>query len=202
MYVPSHFAMSGPPEMLQFIRTHSFGVLVSVIDGAPAGSHVPFTVIAETPLRLGLHVARSNPQWQTIDGASVTAIFQGPHAFVSASWYDDPARSVPTWDYAAVHCTGRARLTGPDGTDAILAALTAGFEGGAWSMEAARPEYVDALKKAIVGIEIDVQSMSGAKKFSQNRSRTEIERIISEFERSGEALAAEMRAFYRGTDLR
>ena len=182
MYVPKHFAVSDRAELTRFIRAHPFGVLVSVDSAQPVATHVPFVVLNEgRETVLGLHVARANPHWQTLDGADVLAIFQGPHAFVSASWYEQPERSVPTWDYSAVHCRGRASLAAADATERILRALVAAHEGeSGWSMEIAKPDYLEAMKRGIVAIQIAVSSMEGAFKLSQNRSEIERARVADE----------------------
>jgi transcriptional regulator len=111
MYVPREFAITGAPALAAFMRAHPFGVLLSAADGTPAATHLPLVVLRDgLDVVLGTHMARANPHWRELDGADVLAIFQGPHGYVSPRWYTDPQRSVPTWNYAAVHCRGRARL--------------------------------------------------------------------------------------------
>ena len=196
MYVPKQFAVSERAELVRFIKAHPFGVLVSVSDAMPIATHVPFVVLSEgEKIVLGLHVARANPHWQTLDGADVLAIFQGPHAFVSASWYEKPERSVPTWDYSAVHCRGRASLADPAATDRSLRALVADHEtAGAWSLDVVEPDYFEAMKLGIVAVEVVVSSMKGAFKHSQNRSDIERERVAAELGATEPELAAEIEA--------
>ena len=204
MYVPKHFAITGRGDLVAFIRAHPFGVLVSTVEGRPVATHVPFVLLSDDGnLTLGLHVARANPQWETLDDADVLAIFQGPHGFVSASLYDQPEVSVPTWDYSAVHCSGRAKLTGEAVTDRILRSLVERHEAGTgWSMQNAAPEYISRMRQAIVGIEIAVSAIDGVFKYSQNRSAGERDRVLENLERTSPDLARDMRDFYRAPAAR
>jgi transcriptional regulator len=196
MYVPAPFAMNDRQEQLAFIRANPFGVLVSAANAAIQATHVPFVILGtEEEPRLGLHVARANPQWNSIDGQDVLCIYTGEHAFVSASWYGDPVHSVPTWDYTAVHVRGRATLANERTREQILRALTAENEPkGGWSMEQADPAYLDANRKAIVAIEIAIHKIEGAKKLSQNRTAGDREGVARGLEAHAEVLAAQIRA--------
>ena len=184
MYVPKPFAMNDRGEQIAFIKAHPFGVVVSA-PGAAAdpiqATHVPFVVLGtEEAPRLGLHVARANPQWQTINDAPVLCIFTGDHAFVSASWYGDPQHSVPTWDYSAVHVRGRASLASDETREQILRGLTRENEpDGGWSMDKADPAYLDANRRAIVAIEVAIERIDGVNKWSQNRTAADRERVGS-----------------------
>lgn len=200
MYVPKHFAVSDRAELTRFIKAHPFGILVSVSDGQPVATHVPFVLLNEGEgLTLGLHVARANSQWRSLEGADVLAIFQGAHAFVSASWYEQPQRSVPTWDYSAVHCRGRASLSDAATTDCILRALVEQHEGeSGWSMDIAEPDYLERMKRGIVGIEISVTSIEGAFKLSQNRSEIERERVAAELRSIEPEVAESVLRGFRG----
>lgn len=201
MYVPKHFAVEDRRALLAFIEREPFGILISSVDGKPFATHVPFVVFEEgESLTLGLHVAKSNPQWECIEEKQVLAVFQGAHAMVSASWYAQPESSVPTWNYAAVHCTGHARITNACGAKRILERTVARFE-TSWRMEQAEPEYIARMEKGIVGIEIAVTRCEGAFKYSQNRTVEDRARIIDALGASPRALdgevAKEMRAMLR-----
>ena len=105
MYIPESFRESHLATLHAFIRQNSFGTLVSEQDGELVASHLPFLLDPERgPYgTLVAHMARANPHWQAFDGdAEALAIFQGPHAYISPSWYATE-QSVPTWNYTAVH---------------------------------------------------------------------------------------------------
>lgn len=190
MYTPKDFAVEDRQELLRFIGREPFGILVSVVDGIPNATHLPFAVLDADAFILGAHLARANEHWQHLDGAQVLAIFDGPHGMVSASWYADPRHSVPTWNYSTVHCHGRARVVPAERTREILGMMVERFEHG-WTMQDADPEYIARMERGIVGVEIAVTSAMGKYKLSQNRSAEDRERVIHAL---GDApLAAAMR---------
>lgn len=174
----AHFRVEDQTALLEFIEREPFGVLVSSVEGKPFATHLPFVVLQrEAPLTLGSHVARANPQWETLEDRDVLAIFHGPHGMISAGWYAQPQTSVPTWNYAAVHCTGTPRRTDAAGTRRILERMVAQFE-PSWRIESAQPEYIARMERAIVGVEIAVTSVTGTFKHSQNRDPEDRRRIL------------------------
>ncbi|HET9096020.1 MAG TPA: FMN-binding negative transcriptional regulator [Candidatus Baltobacteraceae bacterium] len=198
MYAPKPFAVADRRALVAFIEREPFGILVSGVDGRPFATHAPFIVWEDgEDLRLALHVAKANPHWRSIEGQEVLAVFQGPHAMISAAWYAQPHDNVPTWDYAAVHCTGRARTADAAATARILQGLVERFE-ASWRMQQADAEYIAGLQQAVVGIEIAVSSIEGAFKYSQNHTPEDRRRVIDALSASSRAMdravAQEMRA--------
>jgi transcriptional regulator len=132
MYIPRHFREDELAVLHTLMDDYSFATLVSVReDGLPIASHLPFLLERE-PLPYGTikaHLALGNAQWRTLQPErEVLAIFQGPHAYISPSWYQ-PGLHVPTWDYAVVHAYARPRLIQqPDELYASLQALVAKHE--------------------------------------------------------------------------
>src|SRR5690348_11637270 len=109
VYVPAHFNEPDLATLHAFIEANGFAVLFSCA-GEPFARHLPL-LLERSPAphgRLLGHVARATPQWRTADGQRVLAVFSGPHAYVSPSWYGEPD-VVPTWNYVAVHATGTFR---------------------------------------------------------------------------------------------
>lgn len=179
VYVPKHFSVEDRSELLAFIRREPFGIVVSNVDGKPFATHVPIVIMQEGgALTLGLHVAKANPQWRTLEGQQVLAIFQGAHAMISASWYVEPELNVPTWNYGAVHCSGTAHLTDAAGTRRILERLVAQLE-PEWRIEKANARSIEGMERAIVGIEVAVTQIEGSYKYSENRSDEDRERVIA-----------------------
>ena len=129
MYIPKHFEQNDEAVLWDFIDTHSFGALLTVVDGRPFVSHLPFLVARDARL-LHCHMARANPQWQQLGtSAQVLAIFAGPHGYISPTWYPEPG--VPTWNYAVVHAHGVARaVDDPEHARRHVEALAAKFEQG------------------------------------------------------------------------
>lgn len=180
MYVPSHFREDDIGTLQQYIRDYGFGLLVVADDDGIEANHVPFHLSAEedgSPGHLQCHLARSNPAWQRLrGGARVLAVFQGPDAYVSPSWYETKAetgRVVPTWNYLAVHAEGSARvIEDPTWLKRHLHQLTDQHESGMstpWSVDDAPTEFTERLVQAIVGVEIRIDSLTGKLKASQNQ---------------------------------
>jgi transcriptional regulator len=190
MYIPASFAETDPAALHHLMQRHSFATLVSQGEGEPFASHLPL-LIEHFPAphgRLLGHMARANPQWRSADGQRVLAIFHGPHAYVSPTWYE-AANVVPTWNYAVVHAYGRLRLVGPERLREIVRRTVDRYESGRpapWSMDAPDPAFVEKLLESIVGFEIDVDRLEGKWKLSQNHSAERREKVIHALQNAGD----------------
>lgn len=198
LYVPEHFRVDDPEVLARFIEGNAFGTLVSSGEAGMHASHIPFLCEREGErFRLLGHVARGNEQWRALESADhVLAIFSGPHAYVSPGWYaNHPA--VPTWNYAVVHATCKARLLDEAQLHDLLLRLSSTYESGRdkpWRMAELPAAFVDSMLKMIVGFELEVTRLEGKFKLSQNRP-AEVPRVIAALESAGEgALAGLMRA--------
>ena len=135
MYLPPYFAEDDQEILYSVIRENNFGLLVTTTDGAPLASHLPFLLEGDT---LVAHMARANPQWEAFEsGAEVLCVFHGPHGYVSPNWYANK-KSVPTWNYVAVHVYGAPRIVDdPAVALAMQERLVAAHEAGSptpWTM--------------------------------------------------------------------
>ncbi|GAC1622984.1 MAG: FMN-binding negative transcriptional regulator [Candidatus Elarobacter sp.] len=198
MYVPPHFRIDDPAEIAAFMRSNAFATLVSVHEGAPFATHLPLLVDGEgASLTLAGHVARANPQWRSLADQESLALFTGPHAYVSPSWYGN-AKSVPTWNYAAVHVYGRARLVAdPAQVYDTLRRLTEREEGRSakpWRIESLPDDYVGTMMEGIVAFTIVPSRVEGKYKLSQNRDRADRETVARELSASPSELARETAA--------
>ena len=197
LYIPPHFRVDERERLVDFMRSHAFATLVSCGAAGPEVSHVPLLVDVDgDAMRLRGHVARGNGHWESLDGArDVTAIFHGPHAYVSPTWYATHP-SVPTWNYAVVHARGSARVTDEAELHEIVHELSAKYEARndpPWRMSELPAPYVSSMLAMIVGFEIEVERVEGKFKLSQNRP-VEIARVAERLEAGGEAeLASLMR---------
>lgn len=196
MYIPKSFQITDPEVLAAFIRAHSFATLISAVDGAPFATHLP--LLLDQGRLLG-HVARANPHWQAFDGQrQALAIFHGPHAYVSPTWYaTSPA--VPTWNYAAVHVYGTARLVEGDALAALVDRLVATYEATQpqpWSGELPA-EYQAKLLQAIVGFELEIERIEGKFKLGQNRSREDQLGVLGRLEASADPATQALGALTR-----
>ena len=191
MYIPSHFREDDPLRIAELIDAHGFATLVSQVAGAPFASHLPLLFDAEAGDKGTLygHFARGNAQGLE-EGTEVLAIFHGPHAFVSPSWYATPG--VPTWNYVVVHVRGRLRLIrDPAQTLALLEALTEKYD-----PEVADPEGPVMTEEGKLGMlggvtafAIDITAIDGKFKLSQNRSPEDRQRVIAHLGQSDDPAA-------------
>jgi transcriptional regulator len=180
MYVPPAFDVRDRAWALDLIRRYPFGMLITCAEAYPFTTHLPMLAQerGDGIVILG-HVARANAHAQAIgDGSPATAVFVGPHAFVSALWYEAPYETVPTWNYVAVHASGRLKICDPL---PVLRAITARFEGedpAAWSLDGLQPSYLENQCRGIVAFELAVQRLEAKAKLSQNRSPEDRRRVM------------------------
>jgi len=178
MYIPSHFEEQRVEVLQDLVRLHPLATFVVAVPGELCVSHIP--MILEPRGQFGTlvgHVARANPLWQQLGQASAVAIFQGPQAYVSPSWYPSKhhhGRAVPTWNYVTVHAHGIARaVEDRDWLLAQVSQMTAQLEAQQalpWKVSDAPADYIDRLLASIVGIELPIATLRGSWKVSQNRS--------------------------------
>jgi len=162
--------------LVALARAHPLATLVC---NGPAGllaNHIPMLVDDELTLLRG-HVARANPLWRDIGaGVPALAIFHGADGYVSPSLYPGKAEHgqvVPTWNYAVVHLHGRLRAVDDAAwVREVVEGLTARHEAGRdrpWQLDDAPDDYAERMVAAVVGIELEVHSVTGKFKLSQNR---------------------------------
>lgn len=192
MYTPKLFLREDLPTLHALIRARSFGTLVVAMpDGTTEITHVPFVLDAGAgPLgTLRAHVARANPIAKAAAaGARMTAIFMGPHTYVSPLWYEAPATQVPTWNYTAVHAHGAAAgAMTHDELYATLDDLSRSYEGeaSAWRVAMLPPAFVEQRLKEIVGFAIPIERLDGKTKLSQNRTAVDHARVIERLKARG-----------------
>ena len=183
MYVPAHFAESDINRLHDFIRQHSFGVLVSQVDETPYATHLPFLLDRDRGQYGTLigHTARANPQCATSRNQSVLAIFSGPHAYISPTWYE-AENVVPTWNYAAVHATGQLKLITDEPTlSTIVQRMTDLYERSMpdpWSFDGSTL-FAERLLSQIIGFELEIERIEGKWKMSQNQPTERRKKIVA-----------------------
>ena len=196
MYVPTAFEQTDRNTLDDFIEAHGFGLLVSTSDGEPTATHLPFLLERDAGPQGNLigHMARANPQWQNLAGKDVLAVFAGPHAYVSPSWYQSD-EVVPTWNYVAVHAYGKCQLVEDQaGLTRILKASVATFERWMpkpWTIDV-ESEYFNQLVRAVVGFRIEIGRLEGKWKLSQNHPRERRERVANALAASADRDAREI----------
>ena len=209
LYVPDAFAEHDIDRLHAFLDAHGFAALVSPDATDPGITHLPL-LLDRARGRFGSllgHVARGNPHARMLDdGREVIALFQGPHAYVSPSWYEVHP-SVPTWNYAAVHVHGRATaIRDRARLAAMLERLVEQYERAReprWRMRLP-DDYLQQMLGGIAGFDIEITRITGKFKLSQNRSRADRLRVIAALVEGGSAeraLAALMQDALKEGDL-
>jgi transcriptional regulator len=206
MYLPKHFLVDDPAVLSQLITEYPLATVVGNLEGHLEVNHLPLMLSADRT-KLHGHIARINPLAK-IAGSNqptVTAIFNGPNAYVTPAWYPskkETGKVVPTWNYAVVHVQGNLKLIeDPQWLRSHVAQMTEIHEPtyqSNWKLDDAPEDYVQMMLKAIVGIEIDVQSLIGKFKLSQNRPPEDYAAVAETLNQSPQEVLQEMRKFMKG----
>ncbi|MCW2761787.1 MAG: transcriptional regulator [Marmoricola sp.] len=190
MYVP-RFNVMGDPGVRALVDSVGSAELITVgAEGYPVSTLLP---VVWHDQRLVLHMARANPHWQSIaPGTPALAVVTGPQAYVSPAWYpsaEEHGRVVPTWNYTAVHFTGRVEVHQEEDwlRDAVtrLTDLNERPRARPWSVDQAPDKFIEQQLRAIVGIELTIEKVEGKAKLSQNRSAEDHAGVVAGLRREG-----------------
>jgi transcriptional regulator len=185
MYIPKYFEETDIGILHELMMLHPLATVVTSADGELVVNHLPLLIYGgengenEKFGVLRGHVARANPLWRQFTGAAdAVAVFQGPQAYISPSWYPSKhldGKQVPTWNYAVVHAHGSPRIIeDANWLYAHLNDMTDKHESEhalPWKVSDAPKDFTDKLLNAIVGIEMPIARIEGKWKVSQNRAR-------------------------------
>jgi transcriptional regulator len=208
MYLPSHFSEDRVEVLHALMRDHPFATLVSHGAGGLAADHLPLYLAPDIGPCGALqgHVARANPVWQQSSATEVLAIFHGPQAYVTPTWYPtkrEHGKAVPTWNYVVVQARGRLRaINDPVWLREQLGDLVARHEAGQaepWQLADAPAEYIGKMLTAIVGIEIVISDIQGKWKISQNQPEVNRAGVVDGLRREGTAETLQMGDLVAGT---
>ena len=172
MYIPHYYKNENLAEIKDFLNHNSFGILVNQLDGKPWATHIPLELdrTEEGKDVLVSHISKANPQWKSFESnTEVLCIFNGPHAYVSSSWYQE--EEVPTWNYIAVHVYGKIKILNEDETMASLHKLVDKYEKDSkkpLSLNDLSPKTLRQVK-GIVAFQIEISDIQAAYKLSQTR---------------------------------
>jgi transcriptional regulator len=182
MYIPASFQQTDRQALFDFIDQNSFGLLVSQVEGEPFASHLPFLLDRSSGQQGTLlgHLAVANPQWQHAESQNVLAVFSGPHAYISPSWYE-AENVVPTWNYVALHVYGTLQVVQEEKALAkILEDFVTIYENSLprpWAFDSTS-DFARKMIKAVVGFRIEISRIEGKWKLNQNRPQEQRERVV------------------------
>lgn len=193
MYIPEHFRLRHEGDAVAFMRANPFAILISSTEAGPFATHLPLSVLeVEGKTVLRGHVAKANPHWRYLEQQpQCLTIFHGPHSYISPGNYT-AKESVPTWNYAAVHLYGEARLfSSPQDLQKMLHELMETFEPAyreQW--EGLSQSFRENMLRQIVGFEIFATKLEGKFKLSQNRSREDQENVIASLQKAEDSVVS------------
>lgn len=181
MYTPPYFRETDLARLDWLAAHDAFATLVSTVDGAPYATHLPVLYHRDgAEVTLTGHWARPNPQWKGIEEQRSLLILHGPHAYISARWYQDADRQVPTWDYAIAHLYGKVRLLRePAQLEDIVKRLADKYEAGAKQRWPYDPEVSRPMLRGIVGFELQPDEIQLKFKLNQNHPPENIRGAIA-----------------------
>jgi transcriptional regulator len=185
VYIPEHFQFDDPDLQLAHMQRYAFATLVAELDGSLEISHVPLiSELTPTGLCLFGHVARKNRLHQA---SKATAVFLGPHAYISANWYGQP-EMVPTWHYLTIHAHGTLTpIENPLEQRQLFTRLGQIYDGNdatRWWQQLS-PSMYEGFRQAIVWFRIDVQHVSAKAKLGQDDLPAGRQRVISALRSAG-----------------
>ncbi len=189
MFVPPPMKEERLEVLHSLIKQHPFGAMVTCGVDGPTADHIPFVLHSDlsTNGTLRGHVAIRNPIVEAASAKpSTLLIFQGPHTYITPSWYASKAehgKVVPTWNYALVHAYGKLTITHDENwLREHLASLTLTHEANQatpWKPEDAPAKFLAQQLKGIVGIEIKIDRFQGKWKISQNKNAADKKGVIA-----------------------
>ncbi|GHG03673.1 FMN-binding negative transcriptional regulator [Thalassotalea marina] len=193
MHVPDKWQFPSNEEVTAFIHKFSFATLVSP---SLDSSRLPLVYDESTSQLIG-HFARSNPHWKTANNSRCLAIFDGPHSYISPTWYDShPA--VPTWNYASVHIKGLVTLLEPEQTLQSLHDLINKYEPTLnYANNVMTKEYQQKLLKGIVGFSMKVEQIEAKAKLGQHRTAADQKAVAESLSLQGSANSEQLLALMR-----
>ncbi len=202
MFVPKAFRLDDRQAVAALLEAYDFALLVTALDGQPQASHLPFLYDPERGPEGTLlgHMARANPQWRDFAtlaerGEEALVIFQGPHSYISPTWYGGGPPTVPTWNYVAVHAYGQPTLMEePAAVRGLLDRLVAVQEAGQhrpWSTQDLEESFVEGMMRGMVAFEIPLTRLEAKAKLSQNKKPAQLAAAAQVLEAAEAPLARE-----------
>jgi transcriptional regulator len=190
MYRFAHYTEQDPEKVIAFMKENPFVMITGMGEQYPVATHVPLNIEVKDDGKLilkGHMMKKTDHHLAFVKNENVLVIFNGPHAFVSASWYSDPAMGS-TWDYMTVHAKGKIKFADEEGTYRAVKATSDKYEGKdtVASFDKLPPEYIQQMVKAIVGFTIEVESLDNVFKLSQNRDAASQLNIIEQLKKRGD----------------
>jgi len=196
MYVPKIYAAPSIDHVKSFIEKNGFATLTGIgRENQIITSHIPLMLYVDDDEEYLLgHVALGNPLRECLnENQEILAVFMEQHAYISSSWYADI--NVPTWNYIAVHISGKAKIIEGEALVRSLSDLVNKYEVGrekAFSVESMPTDMLHREMKGIVGFKMSIEQIEAQYKLSQNRHDKDYSEIIAQLEKQGDQLSTQI----------
>lgn len=191
MYIPGINRLEDKEEIFRFIKENPFAIIVNTIDGKLTATHMVVELEEDTEGNkiLRSHLAKANPQWKNFSAETeLLVIFNGPHTYISSSWYDHV--NVPTWNYIAIHVYGKPKILDDTAAYALLDRLVKRYEQASekpFTMGSLSDDYLQSHLKALVAFEISMDRIEAKQKLSQNRDAHNFDRVLEKLDEREDA---------------
>ncbi len=206
MYCPSHFEENRIEVLKTHIRRFPLATLVTINNGELNANHIPM-LLCDSDTSLGVlqaHIPRANPLWQSMIDNQALAIFQGANSYISPNWYPtkhEHGKVVPTWNYITVHVRGNLRIIEDKRwLEWHLDRLTNTHEGTQtrpWKLSDAPAEFTDRLIQNLIGLELEITSINGKWKISQNQPSDNQAGVIEALKSQSDPMSAVMQDYLK-----
>ncbi len=187
MYIPKYFKNDDEEMIYDFIEQNSFATLCSQHNGEPYATHLPLILNKEENVLYG-HFARPNEQWKNIETQNILVIFQGPHCYISPSWYETN-KAVPTWNYVSIHVYGHVEIVEEEQVlfDSLFNMVNKyEKQDSPYHLNDVDSDFIEGLSRGIVGFKMNMTKIEAKAKLSQNHSVERQKLIIKQLENSSE----------------
>ncbi|MCM3601785.1 FMN-binding negative transcriptional regulator [Robertmurraya korlensis] len=187
MYIPNHFKIDDEEVIYEFMEKYGFATLFTQHKGEPYATHLPLMLNKSEKAIYG-HFARPNEQWRDVENQQVLVVFQGPHCYISPSWYET-TRAVPTWNYVSIHLYGKMEIV--EDREVIFESLNNlvnKYESpdSSYNLNVVEPSFIEGMSKGIVAFRIKITKMEAKAKLSQNHPVERQELIIKQLENTSQ----------------
>lgn len=192
MHIPNYYKNENLEDVKNFLIGNSFGILINQTNGKLTGTHIPMELDKDKngdDVLVG-HISKANPQWGNFNkNEEILAIFNGPHAYVSSSWYEK--ENVPTWNYIAVHIYGKIKIIEGEELLDSLKKLVDKYERNSENPVSVEKMSSRTLKQinGIIGFSIKINEIQAAYKLSQNRNESDYHNIVDKLENTGNPIS-------------
>lgn len=195
MYKLPHFTENDEKKVYEFMQKNSFAIITGMYEHFPVATHVPLQIKRENnKIIFTGHIMKDSDHYKAfLKNENVLVIFTGPHCYVSANWYTIK-NVASTWNYMDVQAKGKIKFVDEEGTKTIIKSITNQYEqaDSEASFHKLPIDYVDRMLKAIIGFNIEVETVENVFKLSQNKDEISKKQIIENLRKTNSYFAREI----------